>query len=91
MAIALHNHQNCGALAEHNESALCHCTAYTWPFAPTDVQGAKKTKLGLREFVSLGDFEQRINIEEQHAVSDSACIVYSCAATWMWGSNLKAT
>lgn len=32
------------------------------------LQGARKTKLGLREFVSLGDFEQIIEIESKTAV-----------------------
>ena len=83
MAIALHNHQNSGALTEHSLSALCHCQAAHGHWQPPDMQGAKKTKLGLREFVSLGDFEQRINIEEQHAVSNNACSVCSSAATWL--------
>lgn len=32
------------------------------------LQGARKTKLGLREFVSLGDFEQIIDNESKTAV-----------------------
>ena len=40
------------------------------------LQGARKTKLGLREFVSLGDFEQIIDIESRKAVS--ALFVVPC-------------
>ena len=46
------------------------------------MQGARKTKLGLREFVSLGDFEQQINVEEQHAVSGNPAV---CAAVLLPG------
>lgn len=33
------------------------------------MQGARKTKLGLREFVTLGNFEQVIDITSNKAVS----------------------
>lgn len=33
------------------------------------LQGVKKTKLGLREFVKLGDFQQVIDTQKQQAVS----------------------
>jgi hypothetical protein len=33
------------------------------------LQGVKKTKLGLREFVKLGDFQQIIDTQQQQAVS----------------------
>jgi hypothetical protein len=33
------------------------------------MQGARKTKLGLREFVKLGQFTQSINIDSATAVS----------------------
>lgn len=39
------------------------------------LQGVKKTKLGLREFVKLGDFQQIIDTQQQQAV----CI---CMLTW---------
>lgn len=32
------------------------------------LQGVKKTKLGLREFVKLGDFQQIIDTQQQQAV-----------------------
>jgi hypothetical protein len=32
-------------------------------------QGKKRTKLGLREFITLGEFEQQIDIQQQKAAS----------------------
>ncbi len=37
--------------------------------AALPAQGAKRTKLGLREFVKLGDFTQSINTKDSLAVS----------------------
>lgn len=35
----------------------------------TTLQGVKKTKLGLREFIKLGDFIQQIDVQNSVAVS----------------------
>ena len=37
------------------------------------VQGSRRVKLGLRDFVSLGDFVQRICDERRVAVGPHAC------------------
>lgn len=42
------------------------------------MQGVKKTKLGLREFVKLGDFQQIIDTQQQQAVS---AMHISCATS----------
>lgn len=36
---------------------------------PATLQGSKKTKLGLREFVKLGNFTQSIDVDNSIAVS----------------------
>lgn len=46
--------------------------AGTWRllYSTIAIQGSKRTKLGLREFMTLGNFLQKIDIEKQQAVNE---------------------
>jgi hypothetical protein len=47
---------------------LCVAVTFVYSFTLFVLQGVRKTKLGLREFVKLGDFQQVIDTQQQHAV-----------------------
>lgn len=57
------------------------CWCWCWCVSP--MQGVKKTKLGLREFVKLGDFQQIIDTQQQQAVS----AMHICCATTATGTS----
>lgn len=63
----------CGALLA---CLLCFAAA-----AAGAAQGIRKTKLGLREFIKLGDFVQQIDTDNKLAVS-------SCAAAKILNGQL---
>lgn len=47
---------------------LCVAVTFIYSLTLFVMQGVRKTKLGLREFVKLGDFQQIIDTQQQQAV-----------------------
>lgn len=47
---------------------LCAAVTFIYSLTLFVMQGVRKTKLGLREFVKLGDFQQIIDTQQQQAV-----------------------
>ncbi len=75
VSAALGNHST-GAGVANSYAELLHAHTETPPCASFNVQGSKKTKLGLREFVKLGDFIQSIDTVNSLAVSYNR--------VWVW-------
>lgn len=57
-------------------------------YTTISISGYKKTKLGLREFVKLGDFMQIINVEQQEAVN---LVHFSVAGLGTLEGDLRVT
>lgn len=52
-------------------------------FSTISILGSRRTKLGLRSFVSLGDFIQKINVEESAAVGLSNLCSFTYTAYFL--------